>query len=755
MLINSASHYLTTLGLTALCLLATPSYAVTTSATSGSIDEVATYTTCAPSSSKFPWATDDCVTGYTSAPSVNKGGKITFKISVNPAPQTFSINFFRMGWYGGVGSKLVSTVADHAGVKQPDCPMDKQTGLTECNWSDSYTLNVPTTWTTGVYSANVTNQSGWKTSIVFVVRDDQRAADFLYQLPILTYAAYNDYPTGSVTGKSLYDNHSSGANTLVGSIRAVKVSLDRPTKSQFGGWLGSDQTEIQLVAWLEKMGYNVNYTTDIDAHSASPGYLESYKGIIIGGHSEYWTKAMYDKAEFARGAGTNLAFFGADAVKWQVRLENSTSGVPNRIITCYKDDLTTAFDPITDPSLKTRKWRNLGRPEQTLIGVQVDTNGFNGDTSNQPSFLVKNSSHWVYKGSNFTNSSAVPYLIGPNVDNLDDAYPGPPLLTPTSQTIIGESPFINDSGVNYISQASIYQAPSGAWVFGAGTGSWSWALARQADTSDTPNVFFENAGIQQTTQNILDTFKKAAIESLETKVITTYRNAGLSGASQGFGFGKYRADRKELALVGDNAISSFKIKPGYTVLMCTNIPPSKGVCKNYTAKTTPLIINAASLTLDKLNDQISYIQVKPAINLALGKKTSQSSTYRGIAVAERAVDGDTNGNYADQSIALTNKDLNAWWQVDLAGQYNIHDILLGNRLDCCSTQLANFYVFVSTTDLTDRSFNDIVNDTSVWRYRMRGQVGASLSIPATIKGRYVRVQLANQNYLALREVLIR
>lgn len=483
-----------------------PDHVTRTIASKTPITSLAT-ATCGTSSVDFPWANDNCIMGYTSAPSVNKGASIVFKVSVNPAPQTYNITFYRMGWYAGSGATQVAVSSTQSGITQPACAMQTQTGLTECNWSSSYTLNVPSTWTTGVYLAQLTNFSGWKSEIIFVVRDDNRAADFLYQLPMLTYLAYNNYPDGTSTGKSIYDASSSGSNTIVGTPRAAKVSFDRPLHHQFGSWLGTDWSEIHLVAWLEKMGYNINYTTDLDVHTSGPGYLQAYKGLIIGGHSEYWTKTMYDKIQQARDAGINLAFFGANANHWQVRMESSSSGIDgNRVLTCYKDENGSTFDPIKD-STTTKKWRDLGRAEQTLIGVQHDINGWNLDTANQPPLIVQTSSHWAYSGTNFANGSAIPYLIGYEIDNLDPGYPKPPLLQPTSQTIIGNSPFVNHSNTLYTSQASIYQAPSKAWVFGSGTMSWSWALSKQAGSGHV----YQNAGIQQATKNILDTFKNAIV----------------------------------------------------------------------------------------------------------------------------------------------------------------------------------------------------------------------------------------------------
>ena len=51
-----------------------------------------------------------------------------------------------------------------------------------------------------------------------------------------------------------------------------------------------------------------------------------------------------------------------------------------------------------------------------------------------------------------------------------------------------------------------------------------------------------------------------------------------------------------------------------------------------------------------------------------------------------AIDGDTNGVYAEGSMSCTEDatlgDPN-WWKVDLGGPYEIFEIKLYNRIDCC------------------------------------------------------------------------
>ena len=165
----------------------------------------------------FTLATDATgqIAAYASSTSVNKGEQIAFYVSVNPV-QTFKMDFYRMGYYGGLGGRLMQSVGPLSGVTEAACPIDNTTGLVECQWSKAYTLTVPANWTTGVYMVKLTNQQNFQYHFTFVVRDDSRIASFLYQQPVLTYAAYNNWPEGTSKGKSLYNFNSSGANTVSG-----------------------------------------------------------------------------------------------------------------------------------------------------------------------------------------------------------------------------------------------------------------------------------------------------------------------------------------------------------------------------------------------------------------------------------------------------------------------------------------------------------------------------------------------------------
>jgi hypothetical protein len=72
-------------------------------------------------------------------------------------------------------------------------------------------------------------------------------------------------------------------------------------------------------------------------------------------------------------------------------------------------------------------------------------------------------------------------------------------------------------------------------------------------------------------------------------------------------------------------------------------------------------------------------------NVAVNKTSFQSSTVW-ESVPGQAVDGDTNGQWADNACSHTDditQDTNPWWTVDLGGTYDVSEVVLYNRADCC------------------------------------------------------------------------
>ncbi|MFE2722611.1 RICIN domain-containing protein [Kitasatospora sp. NPDC059327] len=146
--------------------------------------------------------------------------------------------------------------------------------------------------------------------------------------------------------------------------------------------------------------------------------------------------------------------------------------------------------------------------------------------------------------------------------------------------------------------------------------------------------------------------------------------------------------------------------------------------------------------------------VMPTVNAALGRPATQSSDLNGTTPASRAVDGDTRGAYADGSLSYTRSDERAWWQTDLGAQLPVRSVELFNRTDTLAERLTDFYVVVSPTDLTGRSWTSIEADPAVKRVRVKGTAPGKVTVPVGTAGRYVRVQLAGTDYLTLAEVRV-
>jgi hypothetical protein len=277
------------------------------------------------------------------------------------------------------------------------------------------------------------------------------------------------------------------------------VSFDRPYaadgSADYFGW------ELYTVQWLEQQGYDVTYSTDVDAH-AKPDRLRSVKGVVIPGHSEYWSKGMYDAAQGARDAGVSLAFLGSNDVYWQARYEASPFllGAANRVLVCYKpEEAPNPVDPITatNPGLTTAQWRDtpVNRPEQTLMGIQFTSQ--TGQTwDNTVPYVAIDTSNWVYANSGFTDGSSVAGLVGFEADRQFAQFPRPSSQDQTA-VMVANSPYTSINRVADVHNASIYQALSGAFVFASGSQAWSWGLARPT---------YVNTGIQQTTANVLNRF---------------------------------------------------------------------------------------------------------------------------------------------------------------------------------------------------------------------------------------------------------
>jgi len=104
---------------------------------------------------------DPTIEGFADDESVNAGQTINFKVTT-PA-SAYHIDIYRLGYYGGDGARLVTTLSPSVRLPQTQPPCRKQlsTGLIDCgNWAVSASWNVPDATVSGVFIADLIRDDG-------------------------------------------------------------------------------------------------------------------------------------------------------------------------------------------------------------------------------------------------------------------------------------------------------------------------------------------------------------------------------------------------------------------------------------------------------------------------------------------------------------------------------------------------------------------------------------------------------------------
>jgi len=144
-------------------------------------------------------------------------------------------------------------------------------------------------------------------------------------------------------------------------------------------------------------------------------------------------------------------------------------------------------------------------------------------------------------------------------------------------------------------------------------------------------------------------------------------------------------------------------------------------------------------------------------NLALEKPTFQSSQY-GFGISRIAVDNDldgTRGPWGNASITHTQKDYQAWWEVDLGAAYPVDSIYVKGRTDCCQKRLRRFFVMASPKPFVKEDLYDNLAQDDVWYTYVEEPVEQDVSLSLEkVAARYIRIQLEEVNYLSLSEVQV-
>jgi hypothetical protein len=446
------------------------------------------------------------IQGYATDISVNVGQTVSFKI--DSAAASYRIDIYRIGYYGGDGARLIHSITNPIVTDQDDvnCASNESTQIFDCgSWSVSASWAVPANAVSGVYIARLTRTDGpvGKSHIPFVVRNDASHSDLIFKTSDATWQAYNSYG-----GSNFYYGGPNG--------RSFKASYNRPFATRAVGD-GRDflfSSEYAMIRFLERNGYDVTYTTDVDVDRYG-ALLQNHKTFLSVGHDEYWSGNERTNVEAARDAGVNLAFFSGNEVYWKTRFESSVAGTPtsHRTLVCYKETWANAKFDTSSPEW-TGTWRDPrfsppsdgGRPENALTGTMYMSN--NTDLAMQVPAAQGKYRFWrntsVAELAGNDVATLAPHTVGYESDeDVDNGF------RPKGQirlsTTTGPAPeYLLDFGLQTAPgttthHMTLHRAPSGALVFGAGTIQWAWGLDDQHDGVQSP----ADPAMQQATINLL------------------------------------------------------------------------------------------------------------------------------------------------------------------------------------------------------------------------------------------------------------
>jgi len=285
-------------------------------------------------------------------------------------------------------------------------------------------------WTSGLYFARLTTSTGDRVTFApFALRPDVWGRNRVaIVLPTYSWQAYNFFDEAR-------DGH--GDSWYVDQ-RRQHVQLGRPFLTQ--GKPPHYRTQQRgFLRFLEHAGHQADYLTDEDLEQVASGddLAARYDLIIFSGHEEYVTTHIYDVTERYRDLGGNLAFLSADNFFWRVDRDRL-----NRI-------------------WRVKLWRDLGRPEAALIGVQYSGNDRGGHA--QP-YVIQNreAAPWLFNGLDIADGATlgtVRYGI-----EFDKTAPESP---PGTAVLASVDPGLKGGAV--LGQMTYYETPAGAKVFAAGT----------------------------------------------------------------------------------------------------------------------------------------------------------------------------------------------------------------------------------------------------------------------------------------------
>jgi hypothetical protein len=284
-------------------------------------------------------------------------------------------------------------------------------------------------WPSGLYYLELRSEDGRVGYAPFVVRPSQPGATsrVAVVLPTNSWQAYN-----------FYDEDGDGwGDTWYAGPPNYTVDLIRPYNNK-GVMPRFYRYDLPVLHWLYWNDKKVEFLSDADLDALKSGddLAKAYDLVIFEGHEEYVSERAYDAVTRYRDLGGNLMFLSANNFFWRVSE--------------------------TDTVLrKTGQYRQIGRPEARLIGVQYRAND-GGQKQANYGVLAAAAAPWLWEGTDLTDGSTFGQAVGGYGIEIDATTPD----SPPGTIVLAEIPNLYGPGLT--AQMSYYETPQGAKVFAAG-----------------------------------------------------------------------------------------------------------------------------------------------------------------------------------------------------------------------------------------------------------------------------------------------
>ena len=195
-----------------------------------------------------------------------------------------------------------------------------------------------------------------------------------------------------------------------------------------------------------------------------------------------------------------------------------------------------------------------------------------------------------------------------------------------------------------------------------------------------------------------------------------------------------------LTATTDAASATYLWSPGGATTPEITVSPA--VSTTYTVTVTDGVTGCSASAVGRVG--VSSV----VANWALSGVASASSAYQNVALPSRAIDGNRDGVFGNNSTFHSGTTAQDWWRVDLGTARPIKRIKLWFRTDCCGERNTNIEVRVYQGATTATTLLFAATNKTATSFT----TPLTFDLPTAVNGQLVEVQTRLANYLMLAEV---